>query len=172
MVRLTRRSLMATNELEVLLTAAMLLALPVIAMCYWRDNRAISWGALGLCMLIPEAASERPNAALLHSIMVITAVIVVLQLWVDALKQPAATQEEAHPHAMPMGAPPDELPPAWPASEDTAAGWAGPMAPRPQHGATGLPVPAAPALHFLHREHAPAHGAWNEGHRGHEGQRP
>ena len=154
---------MAANELEVLLTAAMLLALPVIAMCYWRDNRAISWGALGLCMLIPEAASERPNAALLHSIMVITAVIVVLQLWVDALKQRAAAKEN-HPDAVAMDETAQALPAARPGRDEATAPWAG-------HG--GLQAPAAPALQFLHRkEAAPHQGTWHDAHRGREGQLP
>lgn len=161
---------MAANELEVLLTAAMLLALPVIAMCYWRDNRAISWGALGLCMLIPEAASERPNAALLHSIMVITAVIVVLQLWVDALKQ-RATAEENPPEGVAMDETAEAPPAAWPGRDEATAPWAGTPAPRPGHG--GLQAPAAPALQFLHRkEAAPHQGPWHDAHRGREGQRP
>lgn len=161
---------MAANELEVLLTAAMLLALPVIAMCYWRDNRAISWGALGLCLLIPEAASERPNGALLHSIMAITAVIVVLQLYIDALKQRQEAHEPAEEAADFAALADDAQHEALPARDDTLAA---PPAWNP--GYRGTPQPPAHALHFLQRKHtsSPAPGApWQEAHGSREGQRP
>ena len=152
---------MTANELEVLLTAAMLLALPVIAMCYWRDNRAISWGALGLCLLIPEAASERPNGALLHSIMAITAVIVVLQLWIDALKQRQHARDAEAAQPATLESQPEAATDARAARDETlapaAAPWTG--------GYHGAPQPAGVGLHFLRRRHDTAHGK-------HEGQRP
>lgn len=138
---------MAEDDLEVLLTAGMLLLMPVIATYYWRDNRAISWGALGLCLLIPEAASERPDASVLHTIMVTTALAVVLQLMIDALKERrqapddagrrAASPEEGD-EATP-GPAPDARAPAVPPE------LAPPYAPTLQvrHGPAGEP-PAAP----------------------------
>ncbi|MCM5682641.1 hypothetical protein M8A51_24175 [Schlegelella sp. S2-27] len=161
---------MTANELEVLLTAAMLLALPVIAMFYWRDNRAISWGALGLCLLIPEAASEHPNAALLHSIMAITAVIVVLQLGIDALKQrqQARDGEPTQPRPAPL---PEETADARAVRDDAPVAWPG------TYG--GVPQPAAPGLQFLRRKHPSEHAAspapgtpWRDARGNHEGQRP
>jgi hypothetical protein len=163
---------MTANELEVLLTAAMLLALPVIAMFYWRDNRAISWGALGLCLLIPEAASEHPNGALLHSIMAITAVIVVLQLGIDALKQRQQARD-GEPAQQPLAPLPEEAADARALRDDAPApaAWTG------TYG--GVPQPAAPGLHFLRRKHAGEHAAspapgtpWRDARGNHEGQRP
>lgn len=78
---------MDLRELEITVTLALLLVLALLGVLAWRDNRPMSWAAFGLCVLIPEACSETPSTDALHTIMAVTAVLVVLQLAIDALKQ-------------------------------------------------------------------------------------
>lgn len=86
---------MDLRELEVTVTLGLLLILALLGVLAWRENRPMSWAAFGLCVLIPEACSETPSAAALHTIMAVTAVLVVLQLAIDAVKRPDQDPQQA-----------------------------------------------------------------------------
>ncbi|MCW7539798.1 hypothetical protein OOT46_18345 [Aquabacterium sp. A7-Y] len=66
--------------MEALFVAGMLTALTVVVTVHWKERRAVSWGALGLCLLVPEASAPLPNALLLHLILMITVIAVLGQL--------------------------------------------------------------------------------------------
>ncbi|WKB53485.1 hypothetical protein [Eleftheria terrae] len=86
---------MEQDSLEALTVAAMLAVLSCVATVHWRQQRAVSWGALGILLLIPEATSRLPSAALLHLILASTVLVVVAQLAYDARRQPAQLEQPA-----------------------------------------------------------------------------
>lgn len=64
---------------EVLVVLAMLVALTVIGALQWVRHRALSWGAFGVCLMVPEAVSRQPDEALLYGLMGATLALMLAQ---------------------------------------------------------------------------------------------
>ncbi|HWP18796.1 MAG TPA: hypothetical protein VNO84_06690 [Burkholderiaceae bacterium] len=64
---------------EVFVVLAMLVALTVVGAVQWVKHRALSWGAFGVCLMVPEAVSAAPDEALLYGLMATTATLMGLQ---------------------------------------------------------------------------------------------
>ncbi|AKJ29336.1 hypothetical protein [Caldimonas brevitalea] len=85
---------MEQESLEALLLAGMLGLLSLQATLNWNRQRAVSWGALAVCLLVPEAASRHPNEVLIYCILAGGGAVVTLQLAWDLRRKPQVERAE------------------------------------------------------------------------------
>ncbi len=107
---------------EVLVVLAMLVSLTVIGAVQWTRHRALSWGSFGVCLMVPEAVSENPDATLLYALMGVTATLMLAQWgWDWRARRASARARRAEPwqlvllpfDAAPADRPSELLPWSW-----------------------------------------------------------